>query len=903
MVEGVFTKKWDTYLRKNVNGVSIFDKQNMKKVLFVQDENGGWEHLTNPDIKYKMLTGNSTLIKEEKQYCELSKKNFNTLKPQIILWHEAWKQSAHSDINVWYLDIEAIDPNKSEFPDTFSGQIPVTHIQILDNKINAGIIFMWKDISEKKKQELKEKYKNDLKDLKFIVANSEEEMFEKFIKLLKKRNPTIITGWNAESFDFPYLTIRAEVLGIDKNEFSPLGETKYKDFEEFGKKRRKVTWKGIYLIDLMLAFKKFTFKDQKSYSLDHIAKVFLGEDKGKVDYGEDKSIRMFFVNNYEKFTDYAVMDIVLLRDIDKTVGLLKLIQTVAEMMGTNYDNVFGTVAPWTDLLTHLAIEKKKVLPSEPESSDHRPIVGGYVKDPIFGLIEWLFSYDYNSLYPSIQVAFNLSPDTYIPYHKLPQEAKEIIDYANDENEEKLLNNLDYLDKIEKVCKKYNIEFAGLGFFRIDEQGILPEILEEFYYGRKTEKQKMLKAEAILNNKNGKKLSAVEISNLIEEDLSWDDVYAYSVEERFMKTLEEYAVLKNVIQQAMKVNINSEFGFLDNNHSVVSNRNISGSITFMGRFLNRMTGRNIEKYLKENYNIQNSWIYADTDSGYLSLAPIIKKWLKEDFNTDDFTSLSDEDKRAFIDKILDFINGEIQPIIDNTIEFIRKKFNSYKKGFMGAKVEKIALKGFWTAKKRYALLTLYDEGSYFVEKPKIKTTGLEVAKSQTPDYAIEILNKALYIILNGNQKELQEFIENSKVGFFEKKPSLICEVVKINKLNYSKDGRGYYRINENGLRIGAPMNSKGGICYNQLRKEMNLEEYHQEIEEGMKSFIAKLKTPNPTEFDVVAFLNDSFLEDTGLMNYIDYDYSWNKNIITPLETITKAIGWELEKTNKIDINEW
>jgi len=496
-LEGIFRKGWDQYARLNIDGVSHFQKIDNVNLFFKESQNGEFFHLTDEKVRYEAGLLSASDTKKAKEECELLNKKFSTVTAKVLYAHQYWKQNKRADINIWYLDIEAIDLNNRSFPDTFNPIIPITHIQILDKKSDSIIIFQTKDISEEDKLKLKEKYKNDCSKLVFHHIADETIMMKTFIKFLKKINPTVIVGWNAETFDFPYLTARAEYLGIDINDFSPLGKTSYKEIHQFGKRQRMVEWNGIYLIDLMEAFKKFTFKDQKSYSLEWITKVILKKGQGKMDYGEDKSIHNFYKNNYVGFVDYAVMDVVVLRNIDVKVGLLSLIQTMAEMMGCNYNEVFGTVAPWTILLTHLALEKKMVLPPESEYSDHRPIEGGFVKHPIFGLLEWLFSYDYNSLYPSIQVAFNLSPDTYIKEKDLPPEAIEILRKVN-EKEDIFLKDLSYFDEVEKVCVKYNIEFSGLGFFRVDKQGILPEILEKFYYDRKAEKQKMLLADAILS---------------------------------------------------------------------------------------------------------------------------------------------------------------------------------------------------------------------------------------------------------------------------------------------------------------------------------------------------------------------------------------------------------------------
>jgi hypothetical protein len=583
------------------------------------------------------------------------------------------------------------------------------------------------------------------------------------------------------------------------------------------------------------------------------------------------------------------------------------------------------------------------------------------------------------------------------------------------------------------------------------------------------------------------LQANEIIKKIESgEITWDNVYEYKVKKGEERIMQNYSTLKATIQQSLKVNINSEFGFLDNQYASVNNRNISGSITFMGRLLNQLTGNNIEKYMEENYGGGDFCAYQDTDStnfdtkirvknlykvtyedgsidyltkeelteqnykitepvneieigelerilsykyptevsktgkeitkipvkiltpsvnsnieleykpiiyimkhktekelfqitiddkeivvtedhscivlrdnklkevspkeiqfddkfiiledeeliiknkfsikslgvttedvydievednhnffgnnilvhnsGYIHFEPFVNKMLKEKFGKS-YNELSMDDKKQAVEYMLEFINKEIQPIIDNTVDFIREKFNSFKVGFMGAKVEKIAQRGFWTAKKRYALLALFNEGSYYIEKPKISVTGIETIKSSTPDFAIEILDKALEKILKSTEEDFQDFLKSQKSVFKEKvyeSPQAVCEVSKINNLTYDLDEKGYHRYNENGLRIGAPANSKAGIFYNKLLLEKSLTEYYQPIEEGMKSYIVKLKVPNPFDTDILAFLDDAFLFDIDAVKYIDADFLWEKHIISPLKAIVESIDYSLVK---------
>jgi DNA polymerase elongation subunit (family B) len=298
---------------------------------------------------------------------------------------------------------------------------------------------------------------------------------------------------------------------------------------------------------------------------------------------------------------------------------------------------------------------------------------------------------------------------------------------------------------------------------------------------------------------------------------------------------------------------------------------------------------------ENHNFFGNNILVH-NSGYIHFDKVVEKIIKDKFDSS-YDELSNDDKHKAIDFMLEFINDEIQPIIDETVDFVLDKFNGFKKGFMGAKVEKIAKRGFWTAKKRYALLAIYDEGSYKIEKEKIAVTGIETVKSQTPDFAIKILEEALKKILKETEEDFQIFLKSQKSLFLERvleNPQEVCEVVKINNLVYDHDERGYFRINETGRRIGAPANSKGGITYNKLLEELQLGEYYQPIEEGMKCYISKMKVPNTLESDVIAFLDDAFLFDADIVKFIDGNYLWEKHIISPLKSIVESIDFSLVK---------
>ena len=488
MIEGIFRKGNDLILRYNKNGESFFKKVKTKYPLYIQDRNGNYKYIFKNIPLTKRVYNTKKELKESKQIAELSNQLSIIYSPEVELLFPLWNklQGQNPKSLIWYLDIEVIDLDNRIFPEPYLANAPITHIQIVTNRDNRVILYML----QKPSQEFINKYKNNTE---IIIIPDEKEMLLTFIKRLQQEKPTIITAWNGENFDFPYITYRCQKLGISINKLSPLNDS---SIEYVDNKYYHTKWNGLYLLDALQIYKKFTYTDQKSYSLEYIAKVELGEGQGKVDYGEYRNIFEFFEKNYDKFCEYARQDPIVLKNIVEKTGIFDIVIDMSSTMGINFDKIVGTVQPWARFLTLLALRDNIILPEDSYNKDNaKPIKGGFVKEPITGKHEWICSIDFNSMYPNNINTFNLSAETYIPYEELPQEAKEIIDYMADENEDKLFDE-EFRKKIAKVTKKYNIIFAGLGFFRKDKKGIIPSIIEQLYVGRKQEKQKMLIANAL-----------------------------------------------------------------------------------------------------------------------------------------------------------------------------------------------------------------------------------------------------------------------------------------------------------------------------------------------------------------------------------------------------------------------
>jgi len=478
-----------------------------------------------------------------------------------------FKEQEQFTSRIWYLDIEAVPPPGAGFPDPTEAKWPVNAIQIYDNFTNGKIILVIDNVKDP--VAFKEKHP----DVTLKVCHTEENLFEVFFKLMDHMKPAILTAWNGEYFDFPYLTNRAKNLsGVNHRKLSPVGAVSEKD--GFGG-NKIVSWGGVYLIDMMEAYKQFTYTTQTSYALDNIAKVELGEGSGKVDYGEFDNIAEFFLGDYDKFISYAVKDIEILYELDMKLNLMELMRTLAYMMGINYDDTFGTVKPWGMYLTNLAYYRGLIMPKDEMHTLNKGVIGGYVADPQKGMHKWEASIDVNSMYPLLGMkAHNMSAETYIPEERLHPELLALRNkYQRDEDETKFLDEK-VMDEIEPICKKHNVSFGINAFFKNDKLGIIPEVIDTIYSDRKIAKQKMLKYKTMgsrikqhikdgINADGSSSDFNWNLETIEDNSISFDELYAVNLNSLTIDKANELVSVCskkeaywNANQMALKISMNS-----------------------------------------------------------------------------------------------------------------------------------------------------------------------------------------------------------------------------------------------------------------------------------------------------------------------------------------------------------
>lgn len=331
-------------------------------------------------------------------------------------------------------------------------------------------------------------YENNREDVKYIKSRSEADMLGKFLDFWEGLAPDVVTGWNVQFYDIPYMVNRISRVLSDKDSrrLSPWGYLSTRNANYKGKMHPVVELVGISTLDYIELYRKFQPK-QESEKLNYVAYVELGEKK--LDYSEYGDLHDLYKKNYQKFIDYNIKDVDLVDKLEQKLKLIDMSITLAFDAKVNFVDVFAQVRMW-DAITFDALKKKNVVvPQVKESHKDEQYAGGYVKEIRPGMYDWVLSFDLNSLYPMLIEQNNISPEMLQPDKFLSGTFKKNSDGSYDVS--KMLNKQIDLS----FLKEYNISMAANGHcFSNERQGFIPEILHRMYEDRKAYKKKMIEAQ-------------------------------------------------------------------------------------------------------------------------------------------------------------------------------------------------------------------------------------------------------------------------------------------------------------------------------------------------------------------------------------------------------------------------
>ena len=423
-----------------------------------------------------------------------------------------------------------------------------------------------------------------------------------------------------------------------------------------------------------------------------------------------------------------------------------------------------------------------------------------------------------------------------------EDIKYMIEFINKVSIDSLLN----YKADTSIFKKYNLIFTANGcMYAKDMPGFLPSIIEKLFSERVKYKRLMIEAE-----KKYEKTKSFEDEN---------DKAKY-----------------NSFQYALKILLNSGYGILANPYFLFFNKDNAEAVTSTGQFIIKSVEQYINSYLNDLVGTNLDWIVAmDTDSVYIDFEPLVNTWgLKEPMEIHD--------------KLVEFSENNINKVLKTCFNDIDAYTNAFENQ-MSMKIETIAVTGIWTAKKRYALNSLSKEGVIF-NPPKISITGIEAIKSSTPKLCRNSIKKCLSIIMNEDEKTLQEYVKKFKAEFMKSPLEDIASPRGLGKLSEYYDAEKIYKFK-------TPMHVKGALFYNLFvtkSKSNRLEK----LREGDKIKFINLITPNPYGTNVIAF-SDELPKEFGIdEKWIDREMQFYKAFIKPMELITESINWELIKTSNL-----
>jgi DNA polymerase elongation subunit (family B) len=760
--------------------------------------------------------------------------------------------------NIVYFDIE-IEMGGALTPEYIaSAPMPLTSIALIDVTTKQKICLI-----VDKTGDIKETNQNSTH---IIPCGSEKELIKRFLDKLEELDPTILSGYNSEYFDMPYLYFRIkQVMG--ENEvlrLSPIRKVDYRDFNG----EHQIVVGGVNHLDYMLLHKKYIMKEEPSYKLGDIGLRYV--NLGKIEY--EGNLNTLFKNDINKFIDYNLRDVEIIEKLEDKLKFINLTIMISHICNIPYESIYwNTVMNEGAILKHL---KREGIISPNKPTTHNPrlkaanetYAGGYLLEPIPGLYFDVIDLDFTSLYPSIIKSLNLGIESLIGRIRVDHNATYEQNHSleklkeRDPEEEITIEKLDktnYTLKSAKIKLKtlislvekndYTIAASG-AIFDTNEQSVCSTILQGWF-----EKREHYRA---LKKKAGK-----------EED--WANYKLY-----------------DLFQHAFKILQNAMYGTYAKNGWRYTDGHLicSAAITNSGQRLTQESIVYVNKTINDELGVDKQHIcISDTDSMYIVLGDLLKHRHPD---------LKPEDKN---DKILELAH-EIQTYSNDYLNELSKRLFNIKPGthYFQLKQEVICAGVLTTGKRRYAMYVTNKEG---VPVEELDMKGLELMKSNMNKLFKKFGENLIKDVLFGKPKEE---IDNNIINFYKSLKTL--DPRDLGKPTGVKQISSYHipaRAGEmfSTFRLKAPSNTKAACRYNDLLKFKKLDKKYESIIEGDKLFIVNLKQ-NPYNLETIGIPNASVPPEIEefVKAYIDVEEIFESLLGNKLKNLYIDLNWEFPSLN-------
>lgn len=830
-------------LRSIMDGKQFFEKVPFKPTLYVNSKNVSpyktLEGRSVEPIEFENINEARDFIKQYDDVTDFPIYGNTSFAHQFIT--KTYPTGVDYDIQhvrVLSTDIEVESDNG--FPEPQYANEKILLITLRDKQTKSMITFGTKPFDVSKVEHF------DPTNYTYEYCQDEVTLLRRFIRHWSANYPDIVTGWNSQFFDLPYIINRAKKI-LPENGYLDLSPWRViKEREVFINNRMVQTYDvyGVTSLDYLDLYKKFgVYNVQESYKLDYIAKQELGREKLKSPY---RSYKEFYTKDWNLFVEYNVVDTELVDALEDKMRLVELAITMAYDSRCNYSDVYHAVRLWDCILCNQMAEDMVAPPQRPKNVQKRTIEGGYVKIPRPGRYNHIASIDATSMYPHIMMQWNMSPETYIS-------VRPDVSVGGMLKHQTLFNSEDI-----------DVAIAANGaMFTRESQGLFPKIIEKIFNERVFFKKKMIAAQK-------------EYERTKNPDL--------------LKDISKF----NNIQMAKKIQMNSLYGAVANEYFRFYNDQVAEAVTMTGQYIIRSVGQAINTELNKLAETReyDYAFYSDTDSCYVTLEPIINKYFKG----------------SSVEEIIDVMDKLCEDKIQKAIRKETKHIFNYTNSFSDKivfKRESLCDTGIWTnAKKRY-VLNVYDIEGVKYNPPKIKVTGMESNRSSTPEIVRKKLKEALKICLTGDQKQLQLFVSQFQGEFNATPVEQISFPRGVNNMDkYSGDGMSYEeaggftgvyggaKSTKSGLyKKGTPIHVRAAILFNVLVEKTKIQDRHELIRNGDKIKFVYLREPNPLGENIIGF-SSTLPDEFGLVPFIDYEKMFEKTFEEPINAVLSVIHWDI-----------
>ena len=829
-VDSLYDREHDRiHVVERVEGQRVYKEYPAEYVMYVDDPRGKFTSIYGTPVS-RFTTRNGKEFRKE-QAIQKSKNLYEAdINPIFRCLENNYKGKDSPKLNVAFFDIEVDFDQKRGFSPTTDPFNAVTaisvYLQWLDQLVT--LVVPPKHMSLETGMDIAADFENT------IVFEDEAEMLKTFLDLIEDAD--VLSGWNSEGYDIPYTVNRiTRVLSKDDTRrFCLWGQfPKERTFERFGAESQTYDLVGRVHMDYMQLYRKYTYEERHSYSLDAIGEYELGETKTAY----EGTLDQLYNQNFKKFIEYNRQDTLLLNKLDQKLQFIDLANEIAHDNTVLLPTVMGAVAVTEQAIINEAHERGLVVPNRKRVSEDEDTAaaGAYVAYPKKGVHEWIGAVDINSLYPSAIRALNMGMETVVGQLRPTMTNRYIRDLVDNKKKsfaaawENVFGSFEYTavmeqqagteitidwqdgeESVHSAKEVWNMVFnsnqpwmltANGTIVTYETKGVVPGLLERWYAERK--------------EMQAKKKEATDPKDIA----FWDKR-----------------------QLVKKINLNSLYGAILNPHCRFFDKRIGQSTTLTGRAIARhMAGYINECVTGVKDHVGEAIIYGDTDSCYFTAWPVIKKEVAAGNMT-----WNKEMCIQLYDNIADQVNESFPAFMEQAFHCPREAGALIKAGR-----ELVASNSLFITKKRYAVL-IYDlEGKRLDvdDKPgKIKAMGLDLKRSDTPKIIQEFLYEILEKVLTGTEREaIVERIREFKYEFMERPAWEKGSPKRVNNLT------AYGAKEEKEGKANMPGHVRAALNWNNLRR-MNSDNYSAKIVDGMKTIVCKLK-PNPLGWTSIGYPTD------------------------------------------------